>query len=104
MKNFAFVSILVAFLATSALADSNGTPDNLVNSGTPVNLMGGPFDHGASFGDGSNSTASVIFNESFAANQILIEGDLTGVISSGGNYFFDEADIVVTDPAGGTVT
>ena len=104
MRKTLFALLLAGLMATTAFADSNGTVGTgaVLNTGTTVSL-GGPFDHGDIAGDPSNSITTAAFNEAFAANQILIEGDVTGVIPFGTSFFLGEADIIVTDAAGGTV-
>ena len=93
---------LVALLTTSAYADSNGTlGTTTVVSSESVTLTGGPFSHGAGAGSADNSTAVANFVGGFTANEILIEGTLTPLI---GGTFGSEADIIVTDPAGGNLT
>lgn len=89
-------------MASTAFADSNGTLGTVLNSETQV--LGGPFDHGAAAGDASNSTASAIFAQTFNATEVLIEGDITGVLAFNGSFFFGEGDIILTDPAAGSLT
>lgn len=102
MRPTAFALLIAALTATTAFADSNGTIGAILNSETQV--LGGPFDHGDAAGDPSNSTASAIFTSTFNATEVLIEGDVTGVIPFNSQFFFGEADIVVADPGGGTTT
>ncbi len=105
MTNFSKVSTasLVACLASvPAMADSNGVLGAVLNSETQV--LGGPFDHSDSVGSPENSTATATFAGGFSATEVLIEGDITGVLAFNGSYFFGEGDIVITDPSAGTLT
>ena len=79
MKTTSSLPALFVMLTTSAaIADSNGTLGAVINSETQV--LGGPFDHRATTGDASNSTASATFTGGFNATEISISGDITGVI------------------------
>jgi len=102
MRTTAYALIVAALMASTALADSNGTFGTVLNSETQV--LGGPFDHGAPAGDASNGTASAIFASTFNATDVLIEGEITGVLAFQGSFFFGEDDIVITDPGAGTLT
>ena len=94
---------ITGLIAAPAFADSNGSGPVILNTGTTMSL-GGPFNHDDGAGSPGNSTTTATFSESFAANEILIEGDVTGVLPFNAQFFLGEADIVVTDGAAGTVT
>ena len=99
-----FLAVTIAVLMTStAFADSNGVVGGVLNTSETISLDG-VLGHGGNPGDASNSTVTLSFaNAGFNANSILIEGEATGVVPYEGNFFLGEADIVVTDPAGGEV-
>jgi len=102
MRTTAFALLLATLMASTAFADSNGTLGTVLNSETVV--LGGPFDHSAAAGDPGNGVAAAIFTQTFNATEVLVEGDITGVIAFNGNFFFGENDIILTDPTGGTLT
>jgi len=102
MKTTSIALLIAALLAPAALADSNGMIGAVIATETQV--LGGPFDHGAAAGDASNGVTTAAFTGGFNATEVTITGDITGVIAFNGNFFFGEDDIIITDPAAGSLT
>lgn len=96
MRTTAFALLLTTLMASTAFADSNGMFGAVLNSETVV--LGGPFNHSDGAGTADNGTASAVFNQTFDATEVLIEGDITGVLAFNGGFFFGEGDIILTDP------